>query len=112
LAFCYEKGEGVEQNYSTATELYQQAANFENSDAMYNLAICYLNGKGIAKNYSFAFKLSSKVACLSDSDSMYQCLLQLSRGLEKNETFFSQLIFFSLQVKIIVCFLSLMMGYS
>ena len=43
LAYCYEKGEGVEKDIDYAICLYKKAVEFGNSYAINNLAICYEN---------------------------------------------------------------------
>lgn len=50
---AYYDGDGIEQNYIRAAELFQKAAPY-NGDAQWMLGQCYLNGKGVARNYHFA----------------------------------------------------------
>lgn len=48
LANCYFVGEGIEEDYKQAFELYKVAAEQGHLDAANNLADMYLNGEGIA----------------------------------------------------------------
>src|SRR5436190_385508 len=50
LAYCYENGVGVNIDKKKAIELYQEAANLENSAAQFNLALIYEKGKDIDKD--------------------------------------------------------------
>jgi TPR repeat protein len=51
LAFQYDYGQGgVEQDFAKARELYMQAANTGNGNAMYNLGFMYATGRGVAVN--------------------------------------------------------------
>lgn len=45
LGEMYEKGEGVEQDYEHAAELYLEAARQGNADAQNNLAFMYFKGE-------------------------------------------------------------------
>ena len=44
---AYEEGQGIEKDTAKAVELYRQAADLGNADAMYRLAMCYMNGNGM-----------------------------------------------------------------
>ncbi len=41
LGQCYEKGQGVPQNYEQAVELYRRASEQKFPPAQYNLGVCY-----------------------------------------------------------------------
>src|SRR6266496_1572926 len=49
-------------NKQKAIELYQKAAELENSVAQSDLANIYIHGKGVYKNYDLTFQLSKKLA--------------------------------------------------
>lgn len=57
LGVMYEYGNGVEQNYEKAIELYNKALNQDNTMSMYNLGNIYFHGKGIKKDYKRAIEL-------------------------------------------------------
>ena len=57
LAFIYTIGNGVEQNYQKAIELYTQAIEKGNLSSMYNLAAMYHYGNGVEQNYRKAIEL-------------------------------------------------------
>ena len=46
----YERGVGIDKDYSKAFTLFQQAAFSGHSAAQYNLAILYEDGKGVDKD--------------------------------------------------------------
>ena len=54
LGYCYEHGEGVEQDYSIAVDWYLKSANHGYDYAMNNLAIQYEWGQGVDKDYKKA----------------------------------------------------------
>jgi len=47
MGYMFEKGEGCEQNYSTAADWYRKAASTGNSRAKVNLGICLTHGRGV-----------------------------------------------------------------
>ena len=59
LAFCYENGQGLKQDYEEAVKWYQKAAQQGNVNAMRNLARCYRHGHGVEKNNVKAAILST-----------------------------------------------------
>ena len=56
LAIMYYNGQGVEQNYAKAIELYKMAINLGNVEAIFNLGLMYEYGKGVEKNIDNAIK--------------------------------------------------------
>lgn len=62
LAFCYRQGDGVEQNYKEALELYRKAADKGNSHGQHGLATLYYHGLGSEKKVSEAIKWWRKAA--------------------------------------------------
>lgn len=66
LAFMYDMGEGVEQNYTKAMELYKKAIDLGNEIAIFNLGLMYEYGKGIEKNIDNAIKYYKEAADMGD----------------------------------------------
>ncbi|GBC32762.2 hypothetical protein RIR_jg12158.t1 [Rhizophagus irregularis DAOM 181602=DAOM 197198] len=62
IGVMYESGNGVDQDYDKAFELYQQAANSGNYLAQYNLANMYKRGMGIEKDINQAIYWYEKSA--------------------------------------------------
>jgi len=57
LGDCHLTGEGVEQNYLKAIELFRRAADLGEPNATFNLGMCYLRGLGVRepdRNKAFA----------------------------------------------------------
>lgn len=52
----YAEGDGVPQNYATATNLFRLSAEQGNAEAQYNLGISYAKGYGVQKDEHEAFK--------------------------------------------------------
>lgn len=50
LGVMYEKGNGIEQNWQKAAEIYKMAAEKGDGKAQYNIGWCYYHGKGVNKN--------------------------------------------------------------
>ncbi len=62
LGYCYDKGQGVEQDYQKAVEWYTKAAEQGNVDAQCHLGVCYINGQGVEKNLQKAVEWYTKAA--------------------------------------------------
>lgn len=62
LAYCYEKGRGVDQNYEKAFEWYYKAAKQGDDEAQTAVGIFLQHGKGIKRNYVEAFEWFTKAA--------------------------------------------------
>lgn len=62
LAFMYDSGEGVEQIYTKAMDLYKKAIDLGNEYAMCNLAAMYEYGKGVEVNIDYAIKYYKEAA--------------------------------------------------
>ena len=56
LGACFEKGQGVKQDYIKAVKYYQLFADQGNSDAQFNLGACYHNGEGVEISKTEAIK--------------------------------------------------------
>ncbi|MDB5248293.1 MAG: hypothetical protein JWQ40_2687 [Segetibacter sp.] len=50
VAFCYENGDGVEQNFDSAFEWYSKAADNGDADGMAAVAECYKKGQGVSQD--------------------------------------------------------------
>lgn len=62
LAFMYEKGIGVVQDYQQAVFLYSMAAGQGNADAQLNLGGMYDTGEGVDQDYAQAITWWGKAA--------------------------------------------------
>ena len=71
LGYCYEKGNGVEQNYEKAIEWYTKSAEQGNVIAQNNLGWCYEKGYGVVKDYRKAVELFRKSVEQGASASQY-----------------------------------------
>lgn len=75
LAKLYLTGShGYARDEKRALELYTQAANNNNHNAMLNLAICHLQGQGTAVNVKKAFDMLQKVFINFKDESVYLML--------------------------------------
>jgi TPR repeat protein len=54
LAVCYANGEGVEQDWDRAFELYLQAALHGDDDAVFKVGQSYFYGRGVAEDRRIA----------------------------------------------------------
>ena len=55
VAYLYETGQGVKQNYAKAAEWYGKAAQQGNPEAQTQLGNMYRMGKGVPQNYVLAY---------------------------------------------------------
>ena len=62
LGFCYENGNGVQQDYAQAVTWYRKAAEQGHIIAQYSLGLCYEHGYGVAKDKNKANELYRKAA--------------------------------------------------
>ena len=67
----YEKGEGTEQDYSKAKEMYEKASAQGYAQSDYALGNLYYNGKGVPKDYSEAGKWYKNGADKGNSSCQY-----------------------------------------
>ena len=88
LGRCYDRGEGVEQDYEQAIYWYTLSAEQGNHKAQNNLAYLYVNGNdfGIEQDFQKALYWLEKAAASGDS---YACLnvgdmYRLGLGVEQN----------------------------
>ena len=62
LGVMYYSGEGVEQDYARAAELYGKAAEQGHMYAQYNLGGMYYDGEGVEQDFARAAELFRKAA--------------------------------------------------
>lgn len=62
LGRFYYDGIGVKKDYQKAFELFIDAANLGNIDAIYNLGLCYQQGNAVDINFEVAFEIFNKAA--------------------------------------------------
>jgi len=62
LGYCYDNGEGVEQNPSEAAKWYRKAAEQGHAEAQYYMGYCCLYGYGVEKDETEAIKWIRKAA--------------------------------------------------
>ncbi|HON95242.1 MAG TPA: tetratricopeptide repeat protein [Deltaproteobacteria bacterium] len=55
VAYLYETGQGVKQNYAKAAQWYGKAARQGNPEAQTQLGDMYRQGKGVPQNYVLAY---------------------------------------------------------
>ena len=67
---AYEDGDGVEQDFTHAAELYKQAADLGNSEAMRLLGDLYYVGKGINQDYNKAKEYFEGAAIAGELEAM------------------------------------------
>lgn len=55
LGMMYMKGQGVEQDYKSASEWFRKASEKSIPQAQYKLGDLYFKGRGVPKDYEFAY---------------------------------------------------------
>ena len=82
----YERGEGVEQSYQRAAELYELAANQGHASAQYNLGCLYQNGQGVDQSYERARELYELAANQGQADAQYNlgCMYSQGHGVDQS----------------------------
>jgi TPR repeat protein len=71
LATMYEYGMGVVQDYPTAMQYYQRAAEQKYIESMYHLSLMYSYGRGCSQDYKRAFSLLELAAGENHAPSCY-----------------------------------------
>ena len=86
LGYCYEKGNGVEQNYEKAIEWYTKSVEQGNAVAQLRLGYCYEKGNGVEQNHEKAIEWYTKSAEQGNASAMYNLALcyQEGNGVEQN----------------------------
>ena len=86
LGRCYERGEGVPQDYGESVKWYRKAAEQGDAEAQCNLGLRYDNGQGVERDYEEAVKWYLKSA--AQGNAVAQCslgnMLANGQGIEKN----------------------------
>ena len=62
LGYCYERGEGVAQDWAEAVRYYRLAAEQGQADGQCYLGLCYERGEGVAQDYKTAAKWYTRAA--------------------------------------------------
>ena len=73
LGVCYYKGEGVDQSFEHAIELWAKAVEQGYAKAHFNLGCCYYEGEGVAQSFEQAVKWIATAA--EQGDAKAQCAL-------------------------------------
>ena len=83
---AYENGDGVEQNFTHAAELYKQAADLGNAEAMGRLGNLYYVGKGINQDYNKAKEYFESAVIAGEFEAMAHLGLAYweGKGVEQN----------------------------
>lgn len=84
-AIC--EGNPVQQDYSNAVSLFQQAVELGSSEAAFYLGVCSENGKGLPQDYRGAFEWYLKAAEGGVAEAEYnlaECFFK-GRGIPKND---------------------------
>ena len=71
IGFCYDRGEGVEQNRELAATWYKKAAERGSAQAMGGLGWLYRMGKGVEQDYALAVAWWENGAVGDDVTSQY-----------------------------------------
>lgn len=80
LAWLYETGKGVAQDYRKAVALYEIAAAHGSTVALSNLARMYYEGRGVGRNYAKTAELLDQAAALGSADAMAHLAWLFERG--------------------------------
>ena len=80
LGYCYESGQGVEQNFATANEWYAKAAEQGHVDAQYKLGHSYRTGRGTKIDLPVALSWYKKAANSGDVDGLHNVGWMYSTG--------------------------------
>lgn len=97
IGWLYDRGDGVEQNLTTAIKWYEKAAQLGDSVACYNLGYIYEQGRGVGRSLEEAFKWYKKGAELGDPASMevvatyYKAGLGVLKDVEKSNEWMEKL---------------------
>jgi TPR repeat protein len=80
LAWMYEQGNGVQQDFKEAVKLYQTAAEQGSARAAYSLGVLYYNGKGTPKSLENAMKWYRIAASQGDTKAQYNLGFMYANG--------------------------------
>ena len=87
LGWCYEMGNGTEQNWSKAFEWYTRSANAGNKVAKYSLGWMYEHGIFVPKNGTTAFRYFFDAAELGHDISQYKVGLAYQNGTHVDQNY-------------------------
>ena len=79
IASCYEKGDGVPQDFAKALKWYLCAAEQGLVDAQCNIAQCYEKGNGVPKDTDKALTWYIQAAAQGNEEAEFK-VWQLSNG--------------------------------
>ena len=80
LGIMYNKGFGLNQDYTEAMKWYLKAAEQDNKDALCSLANMYLEGEGVKQDYTEARNYFIKAANLGDAAAQYNLGVYIENG--------------------------------
>ncbi len=86
LGILYEEGRGVTQDFTRASELYQQAADLGFVDAKFNLGDLYERGRGVIQDFNRAAELFQQVAETGDAAAKWRLAVVLRAVKLRQET--------------------------
>ena len=86
LAYCYEDGDGVEQNFAEAAKWFRQSAEHGNSYAMFYWGYYCETGQGGKQNLPEAVKWYDQAAKLGDKEALFSLIECYAggKGVEQN----------------------------
>ena len=87
LAYMYESGEKIPQDYQKAIQYYFLAARRGDSDAQYRLGNIYFKGKGIDKEYEKAFEFFVIAAENDNAEGIYSLGMMYENGFGVQQNF-------------------------
>ena len=79
-AAAYDHGQGVQQDFSKAAELYLQAAELGHVEAQMNLGLMYSQGQGVTRNDRKAVKLLAQASKAGNAIAQYSYALMVYEG--------------------------------
>jgi len=83
----YRKGEGVKQSYEIAMILFEQAAQQENTSAIFDLGNMYYKGIGVEQSYERAFEYYEQAAHLGVAEAQYNLGAMYEKGIGVEQSY-------------------------
>ena len=80
LGVCYERGDGIDQDFEQAVYWYRKAADQGDAKALHNLALCIYNGYGIDADPAEAARLFKLSADMGDMYAQYNLGVMYMKG--------------------------------
>lgn len=86
LGYCYESGQGVEQDFSVANQWYERAADQGHVDAQYKLGHSYRVGRGVEIDLAAALRWYKMAAENGDGEALHNVgwMYATGQGVEAN----------------------------